>query len=45
MPRDVLVRGSFVVRDGTLVAEPGDGRFLRRARFREPSAAAAAVTV
>lgn len=32
-PRDVLVRGQLVVRDGELIAEPGVGTFLPRAPF------------
>lgn len=32
-PSATLQRGRFVTRDGALVAEPGDGRFLRRDRF------------
>jgi dihydropyrimidinase len=31
-PETVLVRGQVVVQDRQLVAEPGAGRFVRRAR-------------
>ena len=34
-PAAVLVRGQVVVQDGKLVAEPGVGRFVRRARVGE----------
>jgi dihydropyrimidinase len=37
-PRTVLVRGTVVVEDGKLVAEPGHGQFLRRAPFRRSHA-------
>jgi hypothetical protein len=36
----VLVRGHVVVEDGELVAEPGSGRFVARARFGEELKAA-----
>jgi hypothetical protein len=32
----VLLRGTVLVEDGELVAPPGTGRFVRRARFGEP---------
>jgi dihydropyrimidinase len=41
----VMVRGNVVVADGTLVAEPGVGRFVKRARFGQPLIGKAAVTV
>jgi len=44
-PELVLLRGSVLVEDGQLVASPGTGRFVRRARFGErlvPGIAAAA---
>ena len=34
-PDVVLVRGQVIVQDGELVAEPGAGRFVRRARVGE----------
>jgi hypothetical protein len=34
----VLLRGTVLVEDGELVASPGVGRFVRRARFGEPLA-------
>src|SRR5580765_1635499 len=43
-PELVLLRGSVIVEDGELVATPGSGRFVRRARFGEPLAAGAAVS-
>ena len=39
-PELVLVRGHVVVEEGGLVAEPGSGRFVRRARFGEELKAA-----
>jgi dihydropyrimidinase len=42
-PELVLLRGSAIVEDGALVAEPGSGRFVRRARFGEPLESGAAV--
>jgi dihydropyrimidinase len=39
-PEVVLVRGAVVVDNDELVAEPGHGRFLRRARFGEELTAA-----
>ena len=39
----VLLRGSILVEDGELVAAPGTGRFVRRARFGEPLETGAAV--
>jgi dihydropyrimidinase len=35
-PEIVLLRGSVLVEDGELVAAPGSGRFVPRARFGEP---------
>jgi dihydropyrimidinase len=35
-PEHVLLRGTVLVEDGELVASPGTGRFVRRARFGEP---------
>jgi dihydropyrimidinase len=43
-PELVLLRGTVLVEDGELVAAPGTGRFVRRARFGEPLEAAAAVS-
>ena len=34
-PELVLLRGSVLVEDGELLATPGTGRFVRRARFGE----------
>jgi dihydropyrimidinase len=34
-PETVLVRGQVVVQDRQLVAEPGAGRFVRRARVTQ----------
>jgi dihydropyrimidinase len=42
-PELVLLRGSVLVEDGELVATPGTGRFVRRARFGEPLEVGAAV--
>jgi hypothetical protein len=42
-PELVLLRGSVIVDDGELVATPGSGRFVRRARFGEPLEIGAAV--
>jgi dihydropyrimidinase len=42
-PELVLLRGSVIVEDGELVATPGSGRFVRRARFGEPLETGAAV--
>ena len=39
-PEHVLVRGHVVVDNDQLVAAPGTGRFIRRARFGEPLVAA-----
>jgi dihydropyrimidinase len=38
-PQAVLVRGQVVVDNGELVGKPGDGQFVKRARFGEPLAA------
>jgi dihydropyrimidinase len=35
-PETVLLRGNVLVDDGELVAAPGSGQFIRRARFGEP---------
>src|SRR6059058_3196745 len=43
-PEHVLLRGTVLVEDGGLVAPPGTGQFVRRARFGEPLEAAAAVS-
>jgi hypothetical protein len=40
----VLLRGNVLVEDGELVAEPGTGQFVRRARFGEQLAPARAAT-
>jgi dihydropyrimidinase len=42
-PELVVLRGSVIVEDGELVATPGSGRFVRRARFGEPLETGAAV--
>lgn len=39
-PRDVLLRGKVVVRDGDFVGTPGEGRFLRREKYQRVAAAA-----
>jgi dihydropyrimidinase len=43
-PELVLLRGSVLVEDGELVAAPGSGRFVRRARFGEQLETGAAVS-
>jgi dihydropyrimidinase len=43
-PELVLLRGNVLVEDGELVASPGVGRFVRRARFGEPLETGAAVS-
>jgi dihydropyrimidinase len=43
-PELVMLRGTVLVEHGQLVAAPGVGRFVRRARFGEPLAAEDAVT-
>jgi dihydropyrimidinase len=43
-PETVLLRGNVLVEDGELVASPGVGRFVRRARFGEPLAVEPVVT-
>jgi dihydropyrimidinase len=43
-PEHVLLRGTVLVEDGELVASPGTGRFVPRARFGEPLEAGAAVS-
>jgi dihydropyrimidinase len=43
-PEHVLLRGSVLVEDGELVASPGTGRFVRRARFGEALEVSAAVS-
>jgi len=40
-PETVLVRGKVIVEGGDLVGQPGDGRFVKRARFGEQLTAAA----
>ena len=40
VPETVLLRGTVLVENGELVGTPGTGRFVRRARFGEPLAAA-----
>jgi len=40
-PEIVLLRGKVLVENGELVASPGVGRFVRRAKFGEPLAAPA----
>jgi len=40
-PDVVLVRGKVIVEGGELVGRPGDGRFVKRARFGEQLTAAA----
>jgi dihydropyrimidinase len=40
-PETVLLRGTVLVENGELVASPGLGRFVRRAKFGEPLGAAA----
>ena len=42
-PEVVLVRGTVVVENDELVAEPGHGAFVRRARIGEPLAAQASM--
>jgi dihydropyrimidinase len=42
VPETVLVRGEVVVENGALAVQPGHGRFVQRAGFREPLPAAAA---
>src|SRR5947209_5558324 len=42
-PEHVLLRGSVLVEDGELVAAPGIGRFVRRARFGDRLESGAAV--
>jgi dihydropyrimidinase len=42
-PELVLLRGNVLVEDGELLAAPGVGRFVRRARFGEPLETGAAV--
>ena len=43
-PELVLLRGNVLVENGELVAEPGIGRFVKRARFGEQLKRAAEVT-
>ena len=43
-PELVLLRGSVLAEDGELVAAPGSGRFVRRARFGEPLETSTAVS-
>jgi dihydropyrimidinase len=44
-PEVVLVRGNVIVEGGELVGKPGDGRFVKRARFGEHLGAAAGTAV
>ena len=44
-PETVLVRGQVVVQDRQLVAEPGAGRFVRRARVAQDQPGRPAITV
>jgi dihydropyrimidinase len=43
-PEAVLLRGQILVEGGELVAEPGVGQFVRRARFGEELKSAAPAT-
>ena len=43
-PEVVLVRGKVIVEAGELVGQPGDGRFVKRARFGEQLTTAAGAT-
>jgi dihydropyrimidinase len=43
-PEIVLLRGQILVEGGELVAEPGVGQFVRRARFGEELKSAATAT-
>jgi dihydropyrimidinase len=43
MPETVLVRGQLVIEDGELVAQPGTGQFVKRARVGEKLEPAVAV--
>jgi len=43
-PEVVLLRGKVIVENDELVGQPGDGRFVKRARFGEPLTAAAGAT-
>ena len=43
VPETVLVRGQFVIENGELVAQPGTGQFVKRARYGEKLAPAVAV--
>ena len=44
-PEVVLVRGQVIVEDDELLAEPGAGQFVKRARFGEELLAAPAAAV
>jgi dihydropyrimidinase len=44
VPEVVLLRGQVLVEDGELVAQPGVGRFVKRARFGEELRAASPVS-
>ena len=44
-PEVVLLRGNVLVENDELVAQPGIGQFVRRARFGEELRAAAAAAV
>jgi hypothetical protein len=41
----VLVRGQVIIENGELVGKPGDGQFVKRARFGERLAAGEKVLV
>src|SRR5262249_55568824 len=43
-PEDVLLRGNVLVENGELVAEPGIGQFVKRAKFGEELKPAAVAT-
>jgi dihydropyrimidinase len=43
VPEIVLLRGNVLVEDGELVASPGIGQFVRRAKFGEELKAETAV--
>jgi dihydropyrimidinase len=44
-PETVLLRGTVLVEDGELVAQPGVGRYIARARFGEELPAERPLTV
>jgi dihydropyrimidinase len=45
VPETVLVRGQVIVDDGELVAEPGAGQFIKRARYGEQLTASPTTSV